>query len=808
MFKLNLKIALRNLIKNKVYAAINIGGLAIGLTAFVLLLLFVNHEASYDQWDPGLSKVYQIREHHDFFTPDNKQHWMESNDSRIGKLLANKVPQFKYVTKIGRDWGGGFGIKIAHADPLMVQNVRDADSLFFKVFPYQFVQGDKETAISSPNTMVLKESLAMKLFGTTKVLGKQVKLVMWRQDEGTLLTITGVVAEPACPQSVVFNAITHTGDREKDPDQLISTNYCEIYAATDRTTDLAVINKTLQRVYVDFKKASFVQRKISFNDFYKNGNTPGLMAVPLQEVYGNPSTGVNWFDRIKPIVALSIFLLLVSIINFVNLATAQSVQRAKEVGVKKVLGAYKKQLVMQFLLESAIQSFTALFICVILVEILLPSFSQHFDVQLGFWHSPQLPIISMQLFGLFILITLLAGFYPAWVLSKYNPVKVLKGNYETGFGGIFLRNGLVVLQFVIAVSFIIGIGVMQLQTNFIANKNLGFNRDKLINIATNYNTNDPFAESIKRITGVKYVATTTQVMGNTFNVPEEVSYKNQIYHMNTVTVTMDALPALDVKVVKGRIFSPSYQQDTINSVVLNETAANMLDKNIVGKQYKVLDGPNKSYVFQVVGVIKDYNNEGFDKAILPTVYKVTSLGGTSNTNNLLVRFESANYKAALREIELTWKKQYPDYPIKYTTLEDSFQQEMKATRRIMQMVRVFSLISVILSLLGLFALATFMAKRRTKEIAIRKILGATDLQLINMLNRSFLVLVISANLISWPIAFILSKKWLEGFAYRIDMPLWPFLIATLSSIVIAVFTVSIQARKAAVNNPVNALKYE
>ncbi|MFC4141713.1 ABC transporter permease [Pedobacter mendelii] len=789
--------------KNKVYAAINIGGLAIGLTAFVLLILFVNHETSYDKWSPDLKNIYQLREYHDYSTPDNQPHWMQVNDSRMAALVRDKIPQFKYVTRIDQDWGDGFSVKLANADPAIVDHFRDTDSLFFKVFPYQFLQGDRFTAINKPNTIVLKQSLAVKLFGTVKVLNKTIKLLMWRDDPGTLMTITGVVADVNMPESVKFNAIIHTGNIDKDPEQINNFRHCEIYASASGKIDITQVNRTLHKIYVDYKKASFVKRKITYADYYKNGKKPGLKIIPLQKVYATPSFDVSWVDRIKPIVAISIFLLLVSVINFVNLATAQSVQRAKEVGVKKVLGAYKKQLVTQFLLESALQTLAALFICIILVEVLLPVFSNHFDVKLSFWRSEQLLNISFQLLGLFVLITFMAGFYPAWILSKYNPVKVLKGNYESGFKGIAMRNGLVVLQFIIAVTLIIGIGVMYQQTNFVANKDLGFNRDKLVNISTYYRDGDLIGERIKKITGVKYVATTTQLMGNTFNVPSEITYNNQEHSVNTVTVTMDALPALGVQVLSGRIFSLEYKKDTVNTAVLNETAAKLLGKNLVGKQFK--EGENS---FQIVGVIKDYNNEGFDKAVLPTVYRVTHLGGMASTNNLLVRFDSDNYKPALMAVEAEWKKIYPDFPMIYTSVEDAFQKSMEATHKQMQIIVLFSVISVVLSLLGLFALSTFMAKRRTKEIAIRKILGASNLEIINMLNRSFLILVILANLISWPIAFIITKKWLGGFAYRIDMPFWPFAIATITSVIIAVFTVSLQARKAAVNNPVDALKYE
>ncbi|TDQ08359.1 ABC transporter permease [Pedobacter metabolipauper] len=805
MFKLNLKIAFRNLFKNKVYAAINIGGLAIGLTAFILLLLFINHESDYDKWDPELSKIYQIREKHDFFTPDNKQYWQEAVESRIGALTREKIPQFKHVTKVDRIWGNGFSVKIANADPIMVTDFRDADSAFFKVFPYQFVQGDQLTALNEPNTMVLKKKMAVRLFGTDKVVGKEVKVVMWRNDKGRSFKITGVVQEPSTPESVDINAIMHTGDRDKDPESISNSNYCSVYGLAGNILDTTAMNKTLQRIYVDYKKSSFTQRKITYDDYYKNGKVPGLKLVPLQETHANPPFVNGWLQKIKPVIALSIFLLLVSVINFVNLATAQSVQRAKEVGVKKVLGSYRKQLVNQFLFESAIQSLLALFISIVLVELCLPSFNAHFDVTLSFWHSNQLIGIALQLIGVFVVVTLLAGLYPAVVLSNYNPVSVLKGNYERGFKGLALRNGLVVVQFIIAVTFMISIGVMHLQTSYVANKDLGFDRSKLINIQTNYE--DDFANRIKKIPGVQYVATTTQVMGNTFNVPEEITYNNQVYNVNTVTVSMDALSALGVQVVSGRIFSSEYGQDTVNTVVLNQAAANLMGKNLVGKQYDIISEKEK-YTFQIVGIIKDYHNEGFDKTVIPTVYKANDLGGTSNTNNLLIRFNTSNYQDIVKKIEAEWKRLYPDFPMQYVTVEDAFQKELESSRRLMQMVVLFSIISVILSLLGLFALATFLAKRKTKEIAIRKILGASDFQIINMLNRSFLILVLFANITSWPIAYILTRKWLEGFAYRIDMPFLPFLAATVLSVVVAVFTITLQARKAAISNPVDSLKYE
>jgi putative ABC transport system permease protein len=808
MFKLNLKIAWRNLWKNKVYAAINIGGLALGLTAFVLMLLYINHEESYDSWSPDLKNVYQIREKHDFFTPDNKEHWNEVSNSRVANLIRAKLPQAVAVTKVDNDWDfiSGYSLKVDNADPVIISKIKDSDSSFFHVFPYQFLQGSADKALENKETIVLKESLAMQLFGTIKVLGKTVKIVRWRSDKGTPLTITGIVSEPITPQSVSFNAITRTGDRDKDPENPTNSNYCLVYTKLNKSSDTLVLNQTLQKLYVDFKKSLLSGQKKNYNDIYKNGKLPGLKVLPVSEVHANRPYSMNWFEKLKPVVAISAFLLLVSVINFINLATAQSVQRAKEVGVKKVLGSYKMQLTWQFLVEAALQSIISLFICIILIEVVLPAFNNQFKVDLSFWHNSQLAVMISQLLGLFAFVTLLAGFYPAWILSNYNPVYVLKGNYENGLRGIALRNVLVVFQFIISVTFIISIGVMEMQSRYMNNKDLGFERGNLINIKTNYEDN--FAQRLKKIPGIQYVATTTQVMGNTFNVPEAVKYKGNAINLNTVTVTMDALPALGVKVLQGRIFSSEYKQDTVNTVVLNEAAANLFGKNIIGQTYGKVDWEGKTNIFQIVGVIKNYHNEGFDKTVLPTVYKVTSLGGTSNTNNLLVRFNTLKYKDLIGKIEKEWKALYPDFPMEYTSIDDAFSKSLEENDRFMNMIILFSLVSVSLSLLGLFALSTFVAKRRTKEIAVRKVLGASNIQIVNLLNKSFLVLVVVANLISWPVAYIIIKKWLGSFAYRIDMPVFPFVSATLISIIIAILTVSIQARKAAVTDPVNALKYE
>ncbi|WP_162618679.1 ABC transporter permease [Pedobacter yulinensis] len=806
MFRLNFRIAVRNLLKNKAYAAINIAGLSLGLTAFILLLLYMNHERSYDEWSPGLENVYQVRERHDFSSPDNQERWQDFVDSRAAALLGSKVPSITYATRVDNNWDNeASSVRPERGEPQLVKGLLDADENFFRVFPYVFVWGDPVSALKKPGTVVLKQATALRLFGTDRVLGKTVRLFRWRTDPGQALTVTGVIKEPKGPQSLAMSGILRTGNRDKDPDRPAASTYCAVYVRTRPAADTSALAKTVSRVYLEHRKWLFAARKISWKAYRAKGNYAGMKLLPLKQVHANPPFGENWLEKLKPLLVISVFLFLISVINFVNLATAQSVQRAKEVGVKKVLGVYRRQLVLQFLLEAGLQAFLALFVCIALVELLLPAFNAHFGVSLTFWHHPDIASLCLQLLLAFVLVSLLAGLYPALVLANYDPVRVLKGSYEHGLKGLRLRNALVIFQFVISVSFIIAMGVMQMQMNFMTHRNLGFEKAHLINLRTNYS--EDFAERLRRIPGVESVSTTTQVLGNTFNVPEEITYKGRKINLSTVTVSMDALSALKVRAVSGRLFSPNFKQDTINSVVINEQAAKLIGPNPVGQAYDVLSEKEKN-TFRIIGVIADYHYDGFDKPVLPTVYKVTALGGTSSTNNLLLRIAAGNQQAVLARVAAEWKRMYPDFPVRYFPVADAFEQVMQADIRLKNLTAVFSVLSVVLSLLGLFALSTFTARRRTREIAVRKVLGATDLQIVSMLNRSFVVLIIAANLVAWPVAYLLMARWLSGYAYRIDVPLFPFAAATVLSVLVCLLTVSIQAGRAAQADPVKALKYE
>lgn len=800
MFRINFKIALRNLLKNKAFAAINVIGLALGLCSFVLLLLYIQFEKSYDRWDPELEQVYQVREKHHFGSPDNKADWQITNDSRVAALLKKDIPQFKYTTRI--KGAHDCSVRTTSAEPVSMSGFRYSDSNFFKVFPYKFLLGDRTTAFSNLNSVVLKEHTALKLFGTSEVLGKDLKILGYVGDKGVVYKVTGVVEDPVCPESVDFGAIVYDGAQNQDPENLGRTSYCEVYVLSEKGIDLGLLNLTIHKSYLNFKK--------SFPDFDPKVNEKikdhGLKILPIGEVHANPPFKEGWVDQIKSVGALSLFLLVVSIINFVNLATAKSVQRAKEVGVKKVLGASRKSLTWQFLIEAAFLSFAALFLSIVFVELLLPFFNSHFDLELSLWHNREIFMIGLELLAILVIVTIMAGIYPALVLSSYRPVEVLKGSYTGSFKGSKLRYGLVIVQFVITVTFMICMGIMMQQGHFIHHKNLGFDRGRLINLPLNYN--ETFAQRLKKIPGVQYVGTTTQVMGNVFNVDEEGKYKQQIIHLNMVTVSMETLAALGVQLKTGRLFSREYQQDTLNSVVLNESAAKLFGGNCIGEQYSKKSWDNKEYRFKIIGVIRDYHNQGFDKTVLPTVYKVTQQGGSASTNNLLVRLNVSDMRLVIKQIEKEWRILYPDNQMTYVSVEDVFKKELKTNDAFIEMIACFSFVSVFISLMGLFALSAFVISGKTKELAIRKVLGASNIQILNLLSRSFLYLVFAANLVGWPLAYIFASQWLSGFAYRVDITAGPFFITAGGSLLIALLTVGSQAGKAAVSNPVKALKYE
>lgn len=804
MLKNYLKIAFRNLWKNRGYTAINMGGLAIGLAGFIMLLLYVNYEKSYDTWSPQLKKVYQVNEMNTFMSDDDKGSWNDLCDSRVGPVLRNSLPGIDAITIVAiMPEKVRLGIT-ANNRVFSESRALDSDSSFFKVFPYPFIYGNRDHALDKLHSMVVTAALAKKWFGTTDVLGRTVKLKWWIKDDPTVYEITGVVKKPDMPSILDFDLVTRSGNNDKGMDDPQSTHYANLFIKARAGQDMAALDKQANRVYVTSLSQLLKARNTSLADYKKEGKRFGIQLEPLQYVHLHPLDGKSVMDKLSPALLLSVLLLLVAIINFANLATAQVMQRGREVGVRKVLGANRKALVFQFMLEVTMQCVASLLISLLLVELALPMFNKLFDTSLSlliFHHS--VGIMWWQLMVIVLTIILLSGLYPAFFMAGYDPVKVLKGSMSRGGKGVAIRNTLIVVQFLIAVVFISGAGIIMKQVNYMVHTDLGFQPDGLLNL--NASHNKQLVDRIKTVPGVKYVGTNSQLMGNSMDFVVPIKYDGETKSINVASVNMETFNAMDVKLKAGRLFSKQYGQDTVNTVILNESAAKILGGNVVGKSLYENDSVQKL----IVGVIADYHYAGFDQKVLPTIYAVIgSKGPSAFMNNLLVRVNAKDYDKTLAGIQQVWSSLYPDFPLQYSFMQDNFHKVIADDLRFKKIVNAFTWLSLLLSLVGIFALSAFITARRTKEISIRKVLGASLPDILQLLNRSFVILVIIANLVAWPIAYLLAKHWLNGFAYRINIPVWPFIAATVLSIVLTIVTVCIQSWKAANISPAEALKYE
>lgn len=802
MFKLNLKIAWRNLLKNRIYTGINVLGLALGLAGFIFILLYVNHEKSYDHWDEQLKDVYQVQEIDHWEIKDGKEIWMGEADKRLVNLFKESLPQVEEITQL-KSLGNPRSVILPNTEPFLQYNISVASPTFFAVFPFKFVYGDASTAFNKPESIVIKEQFAKTHFGHVNPVGKVIQINEQNWTTPEYFTITGVVAEPETPSSVNFEILQYWEQHEASDDV---NSYGETYVKTNKTAVIGVLNQTAKSLYFPFKTALLKRQKQPIEQFMVNGVKPDIRIVPLQEIHHQPITGKSWFDLIKPVILLSTLLLLISIINFVNMFTAQAVSRAKEVGIKKVIGAKRKSLIIQYLSETALQCIIALFLSIILLEGFLPYLNQIFNLSLSFLINTQGVIICIELIGLLILVTLLAGCYPAFVISSYQPQVVLKGNFSNSKKGKSLRSALVGLQFVIAVGFFIGILVISKQMKFMESRDPGFDANAVINI--NAKGDKTLVTQIKAIDGVQYVGSNNGMISRNQRMTGKYKYNNESNELNTVLVNFEGLQALGVTLIKGRLFNSSNLRDSLNTVILNEALEKKYGGDMLGKYILVDD----SIPTQVVGIIKDIQISGFEDLILPTVYTAAKNNATGYPNkngvNYVIKFDAQKQKKILASIDQLWKRHYPTYPLTYTFINDDLAKVLIAHQRFKKMLELFSFLSISLSLIGLFSLAAFLTKQRTKEIAIRKILGADNREIFILLNKGYIGLMLIANVVSWPLIYIATDYWLKGFAYRIDVPVLPFVFAFIVSIIITIITVSIQVKNAVKANPINALKYE
>jgi len=809
MIKNYFKIAIRNLWKNKGFTFINIAGLAIGLACFILIALYVVNELSYDRFYPNAERIYRVDA--DIKFGGNNLNLCVSSDP-MGPTLKKDYPQVEEYTRVYASEGSKLVRK--GNDYITEDKIVYADSTFFNVFPQKVISGDTKHALFEPNTVVLSETAAKKYFSTSDAVDKTIEI------DKKPFKVTAVIKDMPDNSHFHFDFIMSMKNVDYNWNSYLSHNFVT-YIVLKPGTNYHAFEKNFEQVLANYvlpQAKQLMTGLTTMEAFRKAGNQLDYSLMPLTKIhlYSHRFPELEPNGNIQYIYifgAVALFILLIACINFMNLSTARSAQRAKEVGIRKVLGTGKKNLIAQFLSESTITAFIALILAIAIAYFSLPLFNTLAAKSMKIENIFSLSFLPF-LLALPLLVGLLAGFYPAFFLSNFKPLAVLKGRINAGFKKNYLRSGLVVFQFFISIFLIIGTVIVFKQLQFIQNTNLGFNKDQvlIINGANALDKNDEaFKNAVLELPGVKsgtmsgYLPVPSSRSDDTYSKEAVMDQKNAL-SMQTWTVDYDYIKTLGLQISKGRNFSKEFGTDT-SAFIINETAAKVLgfDDPIGKKIYQ--NNPSQPdaapTVFTIIGVVKNFNYESLRQNIYPLGLK---LGHSSG--NISFKIATSDIKPLITQIEKKWKSLAQGMPFSYRFLDEAFNSMYRAEQRVGKISMTFSILAILIACLGLFGLVTYIAEQRTKEIGVRKVLGASVPDIVTMLSKDFLKLVAIASLIAFPIAWWAMHKWLQDFAYRISIEWWIFLLAAIIAILIALITVSFQAIKAAVANPVKSLRTE
>jgi putative ABC transport system permease protein len=793
MFKNYLKTAIRNLTHNKVYSFINISGLSIGLACAMLIILYVKDEVSYDRFHKNANQIYLVAVKGHFSRgPNHFVNYMSVSGYLQGPKFKAAIPEIQGFVRYQ-----GNHLDIKSGTNITSQEVKYVDSNFFSVFSFPLLHGNPKTALLNPHSVILSEDIAKKQFGSTDVLGKT--MLIKNNDEFQPYTITGI--SKTCPQnsSIKF-------------DVLLPINVsAEEEAKTDNWSSFFLGTFVMLSPHANIKSVEVKMNKTYEADaagmIKEHKNDPAwdftYILQPLTDIHLNKDIPNQLSDASNPIFSyilsgIALLILLIACINFINLTVAHSISRAKEIGIRKMSGGDRKQLIVQFLGESFLLSFVAFGLAVVLVAALLPIFSDLSNkaLELSYLMDAKLVIIFIVLF---LVTGLLAGFYPALVLSKYNPAETLYGRFHLA-GKNYLQKSLVVLQFSFASFLIMATLIIFSQFNFLTTEKLGYDDSNLVLVEKMNLKQDEVKllkqELLKYPGIVDITAKNKWFSGTSGKVKTD---KNIDFSYETIDESY--LPILKVPVIKGRNFSADLSSDSGHSVIVNESFVKKAGwKNPLGQQ---LEFWSKKY--QVVGVVKDYHAEPLNNEIGP---KVFLMWPPFAMGVAYIKISPDNKQANLQHIEKVFKTLFPNSPYSYTFKDLENQKNYESEARWKQIMLFGALLTILISCVGLFGLSVLSAEKRTKEIGIRKVLGASVNKIVSILSMDFLTLVVISLVISIPLTWIAANKWLQNYPYRITLGWSIFIIGSMAVILIAIATVSFQAIKAAIANPVNSLRSE
>lgn len=817
MIKNYFKIAVRNLLKRKGYSLINIFGLATGMAVCLLIVLYVQSELSYDEHHEKADDIYRLALHRSY--PGRTTSYSIIPPSFAG-ALKTEFPEVKESVRIFNIGGGDNLFLLRIGDKVFEESkVLNTDSNFFRVFSSRFLQGDPEKSLLEPNSVVLNESTAKRYFGSAAAAyGKTFET---NANDNNLFHITGVVAD--WPQNSHFTfdlLLSNTGlqfSRDVNFTNFSAHTYLLLNPGTSERFQAKL--PAFVKKYVSGHVERIFQR--SFDQFIKDGNGYDYFLQPLKKIHLTSDLeaelGANGSLRAVYIFSMvAVFILFLACINFINLSTARSIERAREVGIRKTFGSERGALIAQFLLESTLISLLSILIAFGLITLLLPYFNQVAGKSLTIqWFLQPLNLVLIIAFT--IVVGLIAGIYPAFILSSFKPILVLKGRFKSQKYGLALRNGLVVFQFAISVVLIICTIIVNNQMRYMMGEKLGFRKDHVIVVEGTgqlQENTQAFKTELSRIAGVASVSGTSAVPGqqNFFGATfQEMGSEEQVTSRGIIVDNAyDDVLGLGLK--EGRFFSKDFSTDSL-SLILNEKAVEELKlKNPIGARltspdqfFNARDG--SKYIYTVVGVVKDFHFQSLHSKITPLIFANNARFGEI-ANETAVRVTATEFESAITAIEGTWKKFINNRPFRYSFLDQTLARQYHAEQITQKIFTVFSLLAISIACIGLLGLAAYTTQQRIREIGIRKVLGASMQNIITMLSKDFLKLVIIGSLIAFPLAWYGMSKWLDEFAYRVNIGWWVFAIAAGLAAAVALFTISFQAIKAAMRNPVKSLRTE
>jgi putative ABC transport system permease protein len=812
MLKNYFNIALRSLLKQKVYTIINVLGLSIGIASCLLIVMFVRDEFSYDKFHDKADHLYKVALERKY--PNHSTYYSIIPHS-FASAMKSDFPEIKEVLKFGGPFNAIVDYKNNQDEVKQFEEdfIVFTDSNFFDVFSIKIIEGNSKKALTNINDLVITQTAAKRYFGNDDAIGKT--LHFFNQD----FTIRAVCEDVPENSHMKYTMMGKWNDQNFP--QTFTSFTGHVYVVLQPGADAKNLESKFPKM-VDTYAAGEIEQNLgkSWEDYKKEGNGYRYFLQPLTSIHLDPT---NIEAKMKPggnihyvyfLICIAVLILTIACINFMNLATARSAERAREVGVRKTLGSGKGQLISQFLVESIVLSIFATIIAFAIIFMVLPYFNNLIQKHLAFNFSTSILIILL-LVSLFV--GFLAGSYPAFILSNFNPVVVLKGKFTGNTKGTWLRNGLVVFQFFISIILIVGTMVVVKQMKFMQRKSLGYNKEQILvveNVFALTNKAQTFIDELKRLPYVEQAAGSVALLGRQrdFNGEQFTAEgSSEILTTKNMGIDDDFAKTIGFEFVAGKGYSKE-TNDSL-SILVNETAVKTLGiEDPIGKKLTQIqrrqEGGAVTVQYTIIGVIKDFNFQSLRDPITPlTIQSIESFGEGRHAYAYL-RVMGENIPSVIANVESTWKKLAPDQAFNYLFLDQNLNALYESEKRAGQIFGVFSGLAIIIACVGLFGLAAYTASLRTKEIGVRKVLGASVANIILLLSKDFTKLILISFVLASPLAWYIMENWLQGFAYRIELGIGIFLLAGLTSLIISWVTVCYQSIKAAIVNPVKSLRSE